>query len=427
MDQLNINVLLNRHNQESEIINCLNEFETNKLNLNLKVKRGVYVYGPPGIGKTFFVKDILKKLDYDIINYDAGDIRNKNIIDTITKHNMSDVNVLSLFKQKKKKIAIIMDEIDGMNSGDKGGINALIKLIRPKKTKKQKKEEIAMIPIICIGNNHIDKKMKELMKNCLSINLKTPDESQIFKICNLIMPNIEDNLINNLVSFIQGDLRKLKSTYNIYKNQHSLLKNKIINNMFQKKNHNEDTKQITKKIINNCFSIDKHSFIMNETDRTSIGLLFHENIIDTFNCYEKKDIIPFYCDILDNICFSDYIDRVTFQKQIWVFNEMSSLIKTFYNHKLLHNKFKNKKEFNPQNVRFTKVLTKYSTEYNNHIFISRLCQELNMDIQDTLSYFLHLKQKYNIDEIYDIFNNENYNINKLDINRIYRYLNNILL
>ena len=103
MDQLNINVLLNRHNQESEIINCLNEFETNKLNLNLKVKRGVYVYGPPGIGKTYFVKDILKKLNYDIIKYDAGDIRNKNIIDTITKHNMSDVNVLSLFQTKKEK------------------------------------------------------------------------------------------------------------------------------------------------------------------------------------------------------------------------------------------------------------------------------------------------------------------------------------
>jgi len=33
-----------------------------------------------------------------------------------------------------------MDEIDGMNNGDKGGINALIKLIRPKKTKKQKQD-----------------------------------------------------------------------------------------------------------------------------------------------------------------------------------------------------------------------------------------------------------------------------------------------
>ena len=38
--------------------------------------------------------------------------------------------------------------------------------------------------------------------------------------------------------------------------------------------------------------------------------------------------------ILNNICFSDYIDRITFQKQVWVFNEISSLIKTFYNNYL---------------------------------------------------------------------------------------------
>ena len=73
--------------------------------------------------------------------------------------------------------------------------------------------------------------------------------------------------------------------------------------------------------------------IMNETDRTSVGLLFHENIIDVL---EKipKDSIPFYSKILDNICFADYIDRITFQKQIWIFNEMSSLTKTFYNNYL---------------------------------------------------------------------------------------------
>jgi len=53
---------------------------------------------------------------------------------------MSDRNVLSMFTSKVKPIAILMDEIDGMNNGDKGGINALIKLIRPKKTKKQKLE-----------------------------------------------------------------------------------------------------------------------------------------------------------------------------------------------------------------------------------------------------------------------------------------------
>ena len=71
----------------------------------------------------------------------------------------------TMFKKKIRNIAIVMDEIDGMNSGDKGGINALIKLIRPKKTKKQKKEQITMTPIICIGNYHIDKKNKRNAKN----------------------------------------------------------------------------------------------------------------------------------------------------------------------------------------------------------------------------------------------------------------------
>ena len=108
-----------------------------------------------------------------------------------------------------------MDEIDGMNSGDKGGINALIKLIRPKKTKKQKKEQITMTPIICIGNYHIDKKIKEMMKICISIEIKKPLHCEIKKIVKILMPNIDPILSENMVNFIQGDLRKLKSTYEI--------------------------------------------------------------------------------------------------------------------------------------------------------------------------------------------------------------------
>ena len=51
---------------------------------------------------------------------------------------------------------------------------------------------------------------------------------------------------------------------------------------------------------------------------------------------DKSISIPFYINQLDNICFADYIDRITFQKQIWQFNEMSSLIKTFNNNKTSH-------------------------------------------------------------------------------------------
>ena len=203
MDKLNLNLLLNRELSEQKLIDCLTNFEENKK--NLLTKRGIYVYGSPGTGKSVFVYKILKKLNYDIIKYDAGDVRNKTIIDKITKHNMSDKNVLSLLQKKTKKIAIIMDEIDGMNSGDKGGINTLIKLIRPKKTKKQKKEEITMIPIICIGNYHIDKKIKEMIKICFNIELKTPTNEQMDNILNMMMPKLENKLKEKMRFFIQGD------------------------------------------------------------------------------------------------------------------------------------------------------------------------------------------------------------------------------
>ena len=130
--------------------------------------------------------------------------------------------------------------------------------------------------------------------------------------------------------------------------------------------------------------------------------------------------IPFYIKQLDNICFADYIDRITFQKQIWQFNEMSSLIKTFKNNHLYHSSFKKKRKFNVADVRFTKVLTKFSTEYNNTLFIQNLCQQLAMDKKDVFAFFLDLKSKYNENEL--VVYLENYEITKLDINRIYRYI-----
>jgi hypothetical protein len=165
---------------------------------------------------------------------------------------------------------------------------------------------------------------------------------------------------------------------------------------------------------------------MNETDRTIVALLWHENIVDVLSNIPTNQSFPFYLKILDNMCFADYVDRITFQNQIWQFNEMSSLIKTFYNNKIYHDHFpENINKFKPNEVRFTKVLTKYSTEYNNYNFIHNLCQQLGMDKKDLFAFFINFKSKYNNDnecfsELLNLF--ENYEINKLDIQRMYRYL-----
>ena len=418
MDNLDLNKILDREGIVQKIKEALIDFENNKKDLTKK--RGIYIYGTPGCGKTTFVKNLIKSMDYDIVLYDAGDIRNKVIIDNITQNNMSDRNVISLFNKKKKQIAIVMDEIDGMNNGDKGGINSLIKQIRPKKTKKQKEEDTTNTPIICISNYHVDKKIKELMKVCNVFELKTPTDQQINKIIKSCMPNIDDTLNINIKEFIKSDLRKLRTLYDIYINHQSILKNEIIKNILKPKSYNEDTKTITKKLINNSYSLMDHQIVMNETDRTIVGLLWHENIVDMLSRIPKETAFPLYEKFLDNICFADYIDRITFQKQIWQFNEMSSLIKTFNNNKLYSPYTIN--EFNPLEVRFTKVLTKYSTEYNNSIFIQEISQILGMDIKDIFSFFIQLKHNNTDEELYSIL--EPYEINKLDIKRIYKYLDN---
>ena len=418
MDELDFNNILDRQECVKKMKKALIDFQNNKK--DLLQKRGIYIYGAPGSGKTSFAISVLEELGYDIIKYDAGEVRNKGVIENITKRTMSDRNILNMFKRENKPIAILMDEIDGMNNGDKGGINSLIKLIRPKKTKKQKLEDTTANPIICVSNYHIDKKIKELMKVCVCVEIKTPTVKQVENLIKQSMPHIDSETVGNLIKYLQGDLRKFSAIHKIYSNHNSLLKNKIIKEIFKPKSYNEDTKDITKRLLNNQVKLSQHLTSLNETDRTIVGLLWHENIVDVLAKLPKEKAFPFYLKALDNICYADYIDRVTFQKQIWQFNEMSSLIKTFHTNKMYHETFEKKPKYNPAEVRFTKVLTKYSTEYNNSLFIQNLCQQLGMDKKDTFSFFLQLRNNYPDEDIYNMF--ESYDISKLDINRIYRYL-----
>jgi len=103
---------------------------------------------------------------------------------------------------------------------------------------------------------------------------------------------------------------------------------------------------------------------------------------------------------------------------------MSSLIKTFKNNKLFHDSIKKKPKYNPTEVRFTKVLTKYSTEYNNNGFIQKMCTELCMDKKDLFHYMQTLKLSHTDAQIAQLF--ENTNITLLDVQRIYRYMNKCL-
>jgi hypothetical protein len=240
---------------------------------------------------------------------------------------------------------------------------------------------------------------------------------------------VSDPLRPRLLEYIQGDLRKLNFIRDLAQRKPHLLTDATLHNIFQIKSFSEDSKKITERLLQRPASIQQHNTIMNDNERTIVALLWHENVADVLGPkIDSRRRFPFYVHALDNMCFADYIDRITFQNQIWLFNEMSSLIKTFHNNAMLHQQFPSLPTTKAldQNVRFTKVLTKYSTEYNNSLFLYNMCQELNMDKKDLVAFFQEVRLMYGqdaelaSDDILVLFDNTA--ITKLDMKRMYRYL-----
>jgi hypothetical protein len=414
------NKILNRTEIEKDIKNRILHFEENKKDLS--IKRGFYLYGNSGVGKTQFIINILKDLNYDIIYYDSSDVRNKKVINELTNNNISDKNILSMFQKKERKIVYLMDDIYSMCNGDKSGLSTLTKLIRPKKTKKQKNESYTMNLFICIGNYHMDKKIKLLMNVCNIYEIHQPNDNQVIELIKYNFKDINKDIIENIKNYINYDLKKLKLLKDIYNENNNILKNNSFINILQTKVNNEYIKDNTRHLINEKISINDHNIMINDNDRTSLSLLYHENIID----FIKKNNIHLddYIKILDDYCYSDYIDRITFQKQIWLFNEVTSLIKLVKTNNNIHKNNINQK-LKKDDIRFTKILTKYATEYNNTVFINELCQKLSMDKKDLYTFFLNLKDNYDMNTIIELL--YEYEITKLDINRIFTFIDKYTL
>ena len=72
-----------------------------------------------GIGKTTLATVVAKSLGFEILELNASDTRSKKALD----QELSDV-VLSKaigMQLESKKRVVIMDEVDGMGAGDRGG------------------------------------------------------------------------------------------------------------------------------------------------------------------------------------------------------------------------------------------------------------------------------------------------------------------
>lgn len=139
------------------------------------VFRAVMLHGPPGIGKTTAAHLVAKLEGYDIVERNASDTRSKKLIEEGLRGVLSTNSLHGYFAgdgQKvdsaKKKLVLIMDEVDGMSAGDRGGVGALAAVC--KKTE---------VPMILICNDRRLPKMKPFDFVTYDLPFRRPTTDQI--------------------------------------------------------------------------------------------------------------------------------------------------------------------------------------------------------------------------------------------------------
>ncbi|KAL8863276.1 MAG: hypothetical protein Q9178_000651 [Gyalolechia marmorata] len=173
------------------------------------IYRAVIMYGPPGIGKTTAAHLAARLEGYDVVESNASDARSKKLVETSLKGVLDTTSLLGYFagdgkkvEAEKKKLVLIMDEVDGMSAGDRGGVGALAAVC--KKTN---------IPMILICNERKQPKMAPFDRVTYDLPFRRPTvdqiRSRIMTICFRENLNIPAKVINALIEGSHADIRQI--------------------------------------------------------------------------------------------------------------------------------------------------------------------------------------------------------------------------
>jgi hypothetical protein len=325
-----INNLCGNHIIYNDILIWLRNF-----NYDIKIsdQSCIIVAGPTSIGKSYSINKICNYLNYEIILIDNNNCYNSQYLKDIIYKSTSSSFLQILTNNFQKKV-IIIDNFDSLFIADKTINITLLKILLENKLKN--------IPIICISNNDIIKKIGDIKKLCNIHMLSTPNNDEIAEI--LQKSNIDINNIDKLCLNSNGNLNKLFRDINNDNNDilysDSIENSSDINILYS----NNFNRQQTKKIL--------------IKDPWMIPLKFHENLIINLNNrnLSLNKYNEYYKNFIYIMCLYDY----------YMFKEnIEFCVELFASMVYFLSIFKYKKNSTSNIGNFTKMLSYLSLQKKN--------------------------------------------------------------
>ena len=171
--------------------------------------------GPPGVGKTSFVHALCREFDIDLIELNASDTRNKNLLAQVIFPIFSNASLTG------KNFLLFLDEIDGIsNREDSGGLDFLLDLF---------KEPSIRVVMAANKSNEAIKKISKVSKT-ITFSPIPPRLSMLYldRILRLQSSSmkLEDRIA--VVRNCFGDIRSLLNAAQIMKAGYTTTKNPVL-------------------------------------------------------------------------------------------------------------------------------------------------------------------------------------------------------
>lgn len=171
--------------------------------------RAVIIHGPPGIGKTTAAHLVAKLQGFDVLENNASDTRSKSLLSSKVTSTIKNTSLNGYFagdgkqaEESKKNLVLIMDEVDGMSGGDRGGVGQMAALCRE-----------TSIPIILICNDRSLPKMRPFDRVAFDIPFRRPDANaarvRIMSIARNEHLNLEPGVVDQLIASTHADIRQI--------------------------------------------------------------------------------------------------------------------------------------------------------------------------------------------------------------------------
>ena len=162
-------------------------------------KRAIFLYGPPGIGKTSIAQVLAIEYDFDLIEINASDARNKSSLEEVLGKAIKQ-NV-TLFGQRR---LILLDEMDGLSgSNDRGGVSFIAKAI-----------DESTAPMILVANTvkeNMEQKFSSILRKVTSIEFKPITFQETYekleKIAKEQGVEVHPDVLDMIAMKVDGDLR----------------------------------------------------------------------------------------------------------------------------------------------------------------------------------------------------------------------------